>query len=97
MERIFKAIISCICIAVLVFWCVAVVNAPINATKHDIEKVRAELIAQIDSVLQNQDSIKTELKILKDNTDTLKAGQCIIFKTMKENEGKSLLDLIFKK
>lgn len=67
-----------------------------NATKSDLETVRLELKAQIDSVLCNQDSIKAELRAVRQNTDTLKAGQEVIFKAMKENEGKSLFDLIFK-
>lgn len=68
----------------------------ITATKSDLETVRQELKAQIDSVLKNQDSIKAELRAVRQNTDTLKAGQEVIFKAMKENEGKSLFDLIFK-
>lgn len=55
-----------------------------NATKSDLEAVRLELKAQIDSVLRNQDSIKAELRAVRKNTDTLKAGQEVIFKTMQD-------------
>ena len=66
----------------------------ITATKSDLEAVRLELKAQIDSVLRNQDSIKAELRAVRQNTDTLKAGQEVIFKKMKESEGKRLLDFL---
>ena len=65
-----------------------------TATKSDLEAVRQELKAQIDSVLRNQDSIKAELRAVRQNTDTLKAGQEVIFKKMKESEGKRLLDFL---
>lgn len=63
-----------------------------NATKSDLESVKIELKNRIDSILKNQDSIKAELDTIKLNTDTLKAGQVIIFKTMKENKEKSFWD-----
>lgn len=75
------------------------------ATKQDLEQVRAELLLKIDSVLRKTDTIKTdidtlktELRAVRANTDTIKAGQAVIFRTMKENEGKtiSLWDIIFK-
>lgn len=66
----------------------------ITATKSDLEAVRLELSAQIDSVLRNQDSIKAELRAVRQNTDTLKAGQEVIFKTMQENQSKSLLNFL---
>ncbi|MBQ3690883.1 MAG: hypothetical protein II937_13630 [Bacteroidales bacterium] len=40
-----------------------------NATKSDLEAVRLELKAQIDSVLRNQDSIKAGLRAVQQNTD----------------------------
>lgn len=40
-----------------------------NATKSDLEAVRLELKAQIDSVLKNQDRNKTELRAVQQNTD----------------------------
>lgn len=40
-----------------------------NATKSDLEAVRLELKAQIDSVLKNQDRIKAELRAVQQNTD----------------------------
>lgn len=63
------------------------------ATKSDLETVKKELKQQIDSVLRNCDSLKNELRAVRKNTDTLKAGQEIIFKTMNENKGKSFFDL----
>ena len=44
------------------------------------------------------DAAKRELRAVRANTDTLKAGQEVIFRTMKENQGKetSLWDLILR-
>lgn len=68
-------------------------NATMNAaSKKDLEELRKEFRSQIDSVLRNQDSIKAELMAIKCNTDTLKAGQEIIFKAMEENKNKSFWD-----
>ena len=73
------------------------------ATKRDIEQVRAELLLKIDSVLCKTDTIKTdidtlktELRAVRANTDTIKAANAVIFQTMRENEGKTLWDFIFK-
>jgi len=65
-----------------------------SATKADLETVKKELKQQIDSVLQNCDSLKSELRTVRKNTDTLKAGQEVIFKTMQENKNKSFLDFL---
>lgn len=73
------------------------------ATKQDLEQVRAELLLKIDSVLRKTDTIKTdidtlktELRAVRANTDTIKAANAVIFQTMRENEGKTLWDFIFK-
>lgn len=78
---------------VVVWWYIGQNNA---ATRQDLDDVRRELQAQIDSVMRNTDTLKIELRAVRANTDTLKAGQEVIFRTMKENQGKetSLWDLI---
>lgn len=68
-----------------------------TATKDDLDEVKKELKAQIDSVLQNCDTLKNEVKAIKANTDTLRAGQEVIFQSMKENTNKeSLLTKILR-
>ena len=67
-----------------------------SATKEDLEKAKRELKMQIDSILRNCDTLKNEIRTVKANTDTLRAGQEAIFNTMQENKEKSLLDYIFK-
>jgi len=69
-----------------------------TATKADVDAAKRELRAQIDSVLMECDSLKSELRAVRANTDTLKAGQEVIFRTMQENQGKetSLWDLIWR-
>lgn len=69
-----------------------------TATKADVDAAKRELRAQIDSVLMECDSLKSELRAVRANTDTLKAGQEVIFRTMQENKGKetSLWDLIWR-
>ena len=80
---------------VVVWWYIGQNNA---ATRQDLDDVRRELRAQIDSVLMECDSLKSELRAVRANTDTLKAGQEVIFRTMQENKGKetSLWDLIWR-
>lgn len=68
-----------------------------TVSKAEFTKTHNRLKMQIDSILRNCDSLKTELKAVHANTDTLKAGQEVIFKTMNENKEKtSIIDLIFK-
>lgn len=67
-----------------------------KATKRDFEQFKKEFNARIDSILQNCDTLKTEIRDVKANTDTLKAGQRAIFETMKENENKSLFDWLWE-
>lgn len=68
-----------------------------TVSKAEFTKTHNRLKLQIDSILRNCDSLKTELKAVHANTDTLKAGQEVIFKTMNENKEKtSIIDLIFK-
>ena len=66
-------------------------EAKTAATKEDLEAVRKELKAQIDSVLKDTDTLKTEVQYIKNNTDSLRAGQEIIFLKMRENETKETL------
>lgn len=69
-----------------------------TVTKDEFNAAHAELRQRIDSVMRNCDSLKTELRAVRANTDTLKAGQEVIFRTMQENKGKetSLWDLIWR-
>lgn len=93
-----KTVISIVLVVlafVVVWWYIGQNNA---ATRQDLDDVRRELRAQIDSVLMECDSLKSELRAVRANTDTLKAGQEVIFRTMQENQGKetSLWDLIWR-
>lgn len=93
-----KTVISIVLVVlafVVVWWYIGQNNA---ATRQDLDDVRRELRAQIDSVLMECDSLKSELRAVRANTDTLKAGQEVIFRTMQENKGKetSLWDLIWR-
>ena len=93
-----KTVISIVLVVlafVVVWWYIGQNNA---ATRQDLDDVRIELRAQIDSVLMECDSLKAELRAVRANTDTLKAGQEVIFRTMQENKGKetSLWDLIWR-
>lgn len=69
-----------------------------TVTKSEFNAAHTELRQRIDSVMRNCDSLKTELRAVRANTDTLKAGQEVIFRTMQENKGKktSLWDLIWR-
>lgn len=93
-----KTVISIVLVVlafVVVWWYIGQNNA---ATRQDLDDVRRELRAQIDSVLMECDSLKSELRVVRANTDTLKAGQEVIFRTMQENKGRetSLWDLIWR-
>ncbi len=59
-----------------------------SVTKADLEKVEKEFKMQIDSVLRECDTLKSELRQVRANTDTLKAGQEVIYRTMQENKDK---------
>lgn len=85
MKRFFTILFILALTAVFVLWCLGTYYAPKPATKSDLEAVRLKLKMQIDSVLRNQDSIKAELRAVRQNTDTLRAGQEVIFKSMKES------------
>ena len=67
-------------------------------TRDEFNAAHNELRQQIDSVMHECDTLKSELRAVRANTDTLKAGQEVIFKTMQENKGKetSLWDLIWR-
>ncbi|MBQ3619384.1 MAG: hypothetical protein II939_14650 [Bacteroidales bacterium] len=61
-----------------------------TVTKDEFNAAHAELRQRIDSVMRNCDSLKTELRAVRANTDTLKAGQEVIFRTMQENKNKDI-------
>ncbi len=58
--------------------------------KSEFNAAHTELRQRIDSVMRNCDSLKTELRVVRANTDTLKAGQEVIFRTMQENKNKDI-------
>lgn len=102
MKRIILYVLLVLIVAVL-FFVLTNRHDENAATKQDLEQVRAELILKIDSVLRKTDTvqieidtIKTELRAVRANTDTIKAANAVIFQTMRENEGKTLWDFIFK-
>lgn len=66
-----------------------------SVTRDEFTETHKRLKMQVDSILRNCDSLKNELRAVRCNTDTLRAGQEVIFKTMSENrEKRSLLDFI---
>ncbi len=70
-------------------------NGSQSVTKAEFNATHDRLKRQIDSILQNCDSLKTELRQVKANTDTLKAGQDVIYRTMQENtERRSIMDIL---
>ena len=90
-----KAIIWIALILVAAVCCFNAFNNQRAVTREEFTETHKHLKMQIDSILKNCDSLKSELRAVRCNTDTLKAGQEVIFKTMQENtEKKSLLDLL---
>lgn len=69
------------------------------ASKTDIEKVRQEFRSQFVKVLNELDSVKMELRAankkideLKEDTDTLKKGEAIIYNEVRKANEKTLWD-----
>ena len=90
-----KAIIWIALILVAAVCCFNAFNNQRAVTKEEFTETHKRLKMQIDSILKDCDSLKSELRAVRCNTDTLKAGQEVIFKTMSENrEKRSLLDFI---
>ena len=90
-----KKIISIALILVAAVCCFNAVNNQRAVTKEEFTATHERLKRQIDSILQNCDSLKTELRQVKANTDTLKAGQDVIYRTMQENtERRSIMDIL---
>ncbi|MBO7596212.1 MAG: hypothetical protein J6T70_04125 [Bacteroidales bacterium] len=83
--------------ALLILFCgYNAINNSQTVTKAEFTATHNRLKKQVDSILRNCDSLKSEIRAVRANTDTLKAGQDVIFRTMNENaaEKRSLLDLI---
>lgn len=91
-----KKIISIALILVAAVCCFNAFNNQQSVTKAEFNATHERLKKQIDSILQNCDSLKTELRAVRANTDSIKAAQDVIFHTMHENaaEKRSLFDLI---
>ena len=90
-----KKIISIALILVAAVCCFNAFNNQQSVTKAEFNATHERLKKQIDSILQNCDSLKTELRQVKVNTDTLKAGQDVIYRTMQENtERRSIMDIL---
>lgn len=90
-----KKIISIALILVAAVCCFNAYNNQQSVTKTEFNATHDRLKRQIDSILQNCDSLKTELRQVKANTDTLKAGQDVIYRTMQENtERRSIMDIL---
>ena len=71
------------------------INNSQTVTKAEFTATHNRLKKQVDSILRNCDSLKTELRQVKANTDTLKAGQDVIYRTMQENtERRSIMDIL---
>lgn len=90
-----KKIISIALILVAAVCCFNAYNNQRAVTKEEFTATHNRLKKQIDSILQNCDSLKSELRQVRANTDTLKVGQDIIFRTMQENtERRSIMDIL---
>lgn len=90
-----KKFISIALILVAAVCCFNAYNNQQSVTKAEFNATHDRLKRQIDSILQNCDSLKTELRQVKANTDTLKAGQDVIYRTMQENsERRSIMDIL---
>ncbi len=90
-----KKVISIALILVAAVCCFNAYNNQQSVTKAEFNATHDRLKRQIDSILQNCDSLKTELRQVKANTDTLKAGQDVIYRTMQENtERRSIMDIL---
>lgn len=91
-----KKVIAIALILVAAVCCFNAYNNQRAVTKEEFTATHNRLKKQIDSILQNCDSLKTELRAVRANTDSIKAAQDVIFHTMHENaaEKRSLFDLI---
>jgi phage shock protein A len=91
-----KKVIAIALILVAAVCCFNAFNNQQSVTKAEFNATHERLKKQIDSILQNCDSLKTELRAVRANTDSIKAAQDVIFHTMHENsaEKRSLFDLI---
>lgn len=94
-------IIIFIVISLIVFtmWVWGTATTDKEATKTDIEKVRQEFRSQFVKVLNELDSVKMELRAankkideLKEDTDTLKKGEAIIYNEVRKANEKTLWD-----
>lgn len=56
--------------------------------KIEMQRLRHE----IDSIKANQDTIKSEIRDMQIDLDTLKIGNEVIFRTMQENQSRSFFD-----
>lgn len=56
--------------------------------KIEMQRLRRE----IDSLKANQDTIKSEIRDMQIDLDTIKIGNEVIFRTMQENQSRSFFD-----
>lgn len=91
-----KKVIAIALILVAAVCCFNAYNNQRAVTKEEFTATHNRLKKQVDSILRNCDSLKTELRAVRANTDSIKAAQDVIFHTMHENaaEKRSLFDLI---
>jgi len=95
-----------VAIVVWFLWTYSTYKASPDASKQDLEKVKIELQRQIDSVLRETALIRTELDTIKDEvrtvnakTDTIMAGQRVIYEEITrqdENDDNFLYKLLKK-
>jgi hypothetical protein len=95
-----KRFIEILVVAVILIFCFlcfyAKYKAGPTATKNDLQQVEQDFNRRLDSVISEMKQMNLDLDTLKADADTLKAGQKVIFKTMKENQGKSLFEYLFQ-
>jgi peptidoglycan hydrolase CwlO-like protein len=91
MKRIGTAII----IACLVFIGLYVYNEYLSrqsVSNSEFQKVHSQLRNEIDTINMKLDSINSKLVDMEANQDSLKAGQVIIYRHVKNTDDKSFLD-----
>ncbi len=84
-----KTVISLIVIVVVVFVGYSFYESETKPLKEKrFELYEAEFRKEIEILKRNQDTMKRSLKRLEKNVDTLKTGQGVIYRTIKEGATK---------
>lgn len=63
-------------------------------TRGEFRAAHEQLRQQIDSILKQCDTLRADVRALRAEADTIKAGNRAIFETMQENQNHSLTDYL---